>query len=132
MALLYQLCQTFHDGTLTHTRFADKYRVVLLAAAQYLYYTLYLALTTHAWVQLTLGSSLCQVGAETVENRSLRVLFLLRGSGALLIVAGTLATAGLLVFLLFLVGQTYTVAHVVALRSKQSVKCVVVCHVVYF
>ena len=104
VTLLYQLCQSFYYSTLAHTRLTDKYRVVLLAAAQYLDYALNLAHAAHAWVKLTLGSSLCKVGAETVQYGCLRVWFLLCGSGALLIVAGALATSGLLVFLLFLVG----------------------------
>ena len=72
-----ELCQSFHDGTLTYTRLTDQDGVVLLPSAQDLNDTLDLFLSTYAGIELSVEGCLCQVGTEGVEHRGLRGRFLL-------------------------------------------------------
>ena len=137
VTLFYQLCQSFYYCALTNTRLTNQYWVILLAATQYLYYALNLALAAHTWVELTLSSSLCEVGAKAIQNRSLRCsLLLLCGSSVLLIAASAaITTSSSLILLFFLIGQPNSVAHVAnisLLGGKELVFCLVVCHTVLF
>ena len=114
MVLLYELCQTFYDSTLTHTRLTYKDRIVFLATSKNLNDTLYLPVTTSAWVQLTIGSSLSQICAKAVEYGCLRVALLLcslcaRTNTAFLLLS---TSTSLLEFFLFLVWQSYTIAYI--------------------
>ena len=69
-ALLHnQLCQSFYDGTLTHTGFTDEHGIVLLAATEDLGDTLNLAFTAHHGVKFSLCGSLGKVSTEVVKNR---------------------------------------------------------------
>ena len=131
---LNHLGQSLYNGALTYTRLANQYGVVLLAATQNLYNTLYLALATHTGIQLTISSGLCQVGTKAVEYRCLRGGLLL---GGVINLAHRNALVAIHLKLLFLlVGQSYAVAHVITyvcvLRRKQYGCSVVVCHIVHF
>jgi hypothetical protein len=134
---LNHLCQSLNNGTLTYTRFANQYGIVLFAATQDFNNTLNLALATHTRIKLTIGSSLCQVGTKAIQHGCLRVgLFLGCGALAVNIAVSALATTSHLKLLFLLVGQSYAVVNVITyvrvLRRKQYSHCVVVCHIVHF
>ena len=61
--------QSFHDGTLAHTGFADEHRIVLFAPAEYLYHPFDLLLPTHYRVELACCCHGGDVGAEGVQCR---------------------------------------------------------------
>ena len=127
-----QLCQSFDDGTLAHARFSDEDGIVLLSAAQYLDDALYLSLTAHAGVELTLSGSLCEVGAEGVEHGRLRGRLLLRGSRSTRLGRMGTGRCGVFEFVLLFVGQVDIVGDAVVLLGKQHRHSVFVIHVVQF
>ena len=128
------LCQTFDDGTLAHTGFANEDGVVLLATSQNLDDALYLVFTTYTRVELILGSQCRQVRAEGVEHRGLRLgLLALLGSGSNGRTVGRLARGtviagalGVLVFLVVFFRQSYAVLH-----AEQGQRILVI-HVIHF
>ena len=128
-----QLCQSFYDGTLTHTRLTDQDGVVLLPASQDLDDALYLALATYAGVELTFCCSLSQVRTEGVEYWRLRTGLLLgSGRGATSIVGGARLATRLLVFILILVGKSDAVGHIIVLRGEKHRHRIIIIHIVQF
>ena len=72
------LCQAFHNCGLTNTRFADKNRIVLGAAAQNLNGTANLFDATNNWIKLSLASKVGHVATVLLQGLKLR-LCILRG-----------------------------------------------------
>ena len=72
------LCQAFHNCGLTNTRFADKNRIVLGAAAQNLNGTANLFDATNNWIKLSLASKVGHVATVLLQGFKLR-LCILRG-----------------------------------------------------
>ena len=54
-------CQTFYNGSLTRTRFADKYRIVLRSSWKNLQYAAYFLVAAYYWVELSWPSVFNQV-----------------------------------------------------------------------
>ena len=128
-----QLCQSFYDGALAHTRFTDQDGVVLLPASQDLDDALYLALAPYAGVELAFCSCLCQVRTEGVEYRCLRVGLLLGSRrGATGIVGRSRLATRLLVFIFILVGESDAVGHIIILRGEKHRHRVFIIHIVQF
>ena len=136
MMLGDQLCQSFDDGTLTHTGLTDQDRIVLLPASQDLDDALDLLLTAHAGVEFAFSGRQGEVGAEGVEHGRLRVLLLLSGRrGCVPSLAGSTGTTcvgGLLEVLLILVGQADAVCDLFIRRRIEHRHSVFVIHVVQF
>ena len=130
-ALLHdQLCQTFHDGTLSDTRFTDEHRVVLLASSQNLRHALNLAFAAHHRVQFALGGSLCEIRAEVVEHRRAR-LGILAERGTRIVLPVLIAHRGIFHLVVYLVvGHAESVARVSG-SLLDVLQHIVVGHVVF-
>ena len=70
------LCQAFHNCGLTNTRFADKNRIVLGAAAQNLNGTTNLFDATNNWIKLSLASKVGHVATVLLQGLKLRLCIL--------------------------------------------------------
>ena len=120
------LRQSFYDGTLAHTGFADEHRIVLLAASQDLADADDLALAAHHRVEFPLLGCCREIRTEVVEGRR-RTLGLL---GARLLRSTALAARLLAILLLVvveehivvvIVGQVEPSLHVVGQLAQQRV-----------
>ena len=70
------LCQAFHDCGLTNTRFANKNRIVLGAAAQNLNGTTNLFDAANNWIKLSLTSKVSHVATVLLQSLKLRLCVL--------------------------------------------------------
>ena len=65
--------QSLGDGSLTDARFADQYRVILLAAGEHLRDSLDLTLAPDDWIQLVIARHAGEVASEVIEGRGFRL-----------------------------------------------------------
>ena len=127
------MCESFYDGTLAHTGFADENGVVFLSAAEYLDDALNLLLASHNGIEFSVGCSLSKVGGEVVEHGSLTASMLcLRLSGLFCITRTAPFSSSLVAALCLLVVFAWQVKTVLVGWSLQVRHYVFVGYIVEF
>ena len=131
-----ELCQSFDDGTFTHTWLTYQDWIILLPSSQDLDDALDLLLTAHTGVESSLSSGIGEVCAERVEHGRLRGRFLLGGGCRSSRSSGTAGVSGgirgFLEFLLVFIGQADTVSNTIIFRRIEHSHSVFVIHIVQF